>query len=53
MADPFLLSLDESCARFLVGGKAAGLTTKDVRYRVEPHLPADVLGCYIIAPVVS
>lgn len=33
--------------------KTAGLTTKDVRYRVEPHLPADVLGCYIIAPVVS
>ncbi len=33
--------------------KTAGLTTKDVRYRVEPHLPADVLGCYIIAPVVN
>jgi hypothetical protein len=33
--------------------KTAGLTTKDVRYRVEPHLPADVLGCYIIAPVVG
>jgi len=24
-----------------------------VLYRVEPHLPADVLGCYIIAPVVN
>jgi superfamily II DNA or RNA helicase len=33
--------------------KAAGLTTKDLRHRVEPHLPADVLGCYVIAPVVS
>ncbi|MCZ2112021.1 MAG: SWF/SNF helicase family protein [Dehalococcoidia bacterium] len=33
--------------------KTAGLTTRDVRYRVEPHLPADVLGCYIIVPVVD
>lgn len=33
--------------------KTAGLTTRDVRHRIEPHLPADVLGCYIIAPVVS
>jgi len=31
--------------------KASGLT--HIRYRVEPHLPADVLGCYIIAPVVA
>ncbi len=31
--------------------KAAGLT--GVRYRVEPHLPADILGCYIIAPMVN
>ena len=33
--------------------KATGLTRADVRYSVEPHLPADVLGCYIIAPVVG
>lgn len=33
--------------------KATGLTRTDVRYSVEPHLPADVLGCYIIAPVVG
>jgi hypothetical protein len=33
--------------------KTTGLTTKDVRYRVELHLPADVLGCYVIAPVVG
>jgi len=33
--------------------KAARLTTRDLRHRVEPHLPADVLGCYIIAPVVG
>jgi superfamily II DNA or RNA helicase len=31
--------------------KAAGLT--GVRYHVEPHLPADVLGCYIVSPVVN
>ncbi|MBK6662036.1 MAG: hypothetical protein IPG47_04540 [Thermoflexaceae bacterium] len=33
--------------------KTAGLTTREVRYHIEPHLPADVLGCYIIAPVVA
>ncbi|MEJ5220520.1 MAG: helicase-related protein [Tepidiforma sp.] len=31
--------------------RTAGLT--GFRYRVEPHLPADVLGCYLIAPVVA
>ncbi len=31
--------------------KTAGLT--GVSYRVEPHLPVDVLGCYLIAPVVN
>ena len=30
---------------------AVGLS--GIRYRVEPHLPADILGCYVIAPVVN
>lgn len=29
--------------------KTAGLT--GVSYRVEPHLPVDVLGCYLVAPM--